>query len=185
MTMRALDLNIIICFSIVAICVFTGWVYQRRRKFNYSLMLPIIVALFIFVTGIFFQAYDWSYDSRSDCNIHEPLGIIEYNKTATSVTILICTTPDGAMVEGTLFALSHEEIPQPISKANLYYFNETLAASYDSDTEWSYMYDATMYDLEFSAGMTIEIIASSISAGDSIVIASSEDYYGTTTLKVV
>ena len=184
MTVIGPNLVTIFCFSVVAFGVFVGWIYLRRLNDNEKIILPIIVALLIFVMGISLGLYGWPYDGGDNFYDENPLGLIQQRWTLAGIRILIVEAPYHAYVSGTLMALTHENVPYMITNVSLFYPDDTLAASYNPIDDWNYYNGANAENLKFMAEMTIKIFAPSLWHGDEIVISSSNDYYGTTILIV-
>jgi hypothetical protein len=115
-----------------------------------------------------------------DTGIETPLGLSQQSRTTTTVTILIASAPNGALVDGTQISLQSGGTPMAITSATLYTAAAVPVGTYIGSTG-TWILGSTV---EFQAGMTILITAPSISNGDVLTISSMDDYFGTTTLSV-
>lgn len=107
-----------------------------------------------------------------------PLGLNGSGHTTTSVTLLVSSAPDGAMVEGTQFSLDHNNGIGIIDSATIYDGNGAPVAWYNG-TAWEYS-GFTADTLDYSPGMKIIVSAPAISSGDILTISSTEEYFLTT-----
>ena len=114
--------------------------------------------------------------------IVSPLGLNKSSHTTTSVTLLVSSAPDNAMVEGTLFSLDHDNTIGIIDSAIVYAGNGAPVAWYNG-TAWEYS-GTTADTLHYSPGMKIVVSASAISSGDTLTISSAEEYFLATEIAI-
>lgn len=112
-----------------------------------------------------------------------PLGLVQQERTQTSVSFLLASAPSTAQVEGTDVQINHDGTPTPVTNVTIYTASAMLAAWYDPITGWEYSTDFSSNDLDFEEGMTIVVYSGSISNGDEITL-SNVGYFQTSSINV-
>ena len=131
---------------------------------------------------IFMVGADDSFTTPS--STASPLGLSDAGRTTTTFTILVASAPDGAMVDGTQFSFTHDNSVTAIDSTTVYGADGIEDASWTSATGWVYTVGNTADTLEFNPGMKITISTTAVSSGDTLIISSSEGYFGTTEYRV-
>jgi flagellin-like protein len=115
--------------------------------------------------------------------IPNPLGLNEQFKTSTSVSLLISSAPNGALVHSTAVSVAKNGVPTQVNNVTLYTSSGTMMAWY-SDGSWSYADGFNADTAKFAPGMTILVSADSMSSGDVVTFSSEEKYFMPTTHSV-
>ncbi len=118
-------------------------------------------------------------------DIASPLGLSDAGRTTSTFTMLVASAPDGAMVAGTQFSFTHDNVVGTIVSATVYDASGVVAAYWSGGT-WVYNGTLDQDNLEYNPGMkiTIQTVTDGVSNGDTLIISSSEKYFGTTEYKV-
>ena len=161
---------------------------KRIYKNNEEAVSPVIATILMVAITVVLAAvlYVMVIGMGDTGSIATPLGLSKTDRDAVSVTIIVADAPNDAMIDGTQISLTHEGTPLGITGATLYAGNADIVALYNPAiaVPWSYQNGTSATTLDFTAGMTIRVVAASVSSGDVVTFSSTEDYFGTTTVTV-
>lgn len=115
--------------------------------------------------------------------IKNPLGLNQQFKTSTSVSLLVSSAPNGALVHSTAVSLSKGGVPTQVSNVTLYTSSGAMMAWY-SDGSWNYADGFDADTAKFAPGITILVSADDISSGDVVTFSSEEKYFSPATHSV-
>jgi hypothetical protein len=158
----------------------------RPPKKDYT-MIAVVLVIVIVVVVVIAATLLFFFRPHTVNGYEAPLGLVQQSRTSSSVTILVASAPNGALVDGSEIYLMNDDWPVSIEGASIYWPNGLIAADYNSLSGivgWAYHNGANRNTLEFQAGMTILIINYGISNGDELTFYSMEEYFGTTTITI-
>jgi len=150
-------------------------------KFNKRKVSPVIAVLIVATVVVLAAvAYVMMMDrSHPEVIPVAPLGLLQENKTTSSVTIKISSAPNGATTDGASISYIHNGTLIPLT-AKLYDVAGSEVAHYDASG-----FNATV---PLTKGMTLVITptlptGTSVSDGDLIVITSNQHTFATSTVR--
>lgn len=153
---------------------------QPPKKDNTVVIVVIVVVIVLLLVVLGPVLYVMVIGMGGDTGIETPLGLNQQSRTTSTVTILISSAPNGALIDGTQISLTSGGTPTAIISVTLYSAAAVPVGIYSPATgTWS-----VGTNEEFQAGMTIVITAPGITNGDVLTFSSIEEYFGTTTLTV-